>query len=129
VLDGELVAIEDSRPSFPRLANRVLHGPDGIAVTCVIFDVLVVDGDSTMTLPYAEERRAILERLGLEGPGGCTPAAFDDGERLFAAVLQQGLEGIVAKPLASTYRPGERDWLKVKNRGYWRLGQEARTSA
>jgi ATP-dependent DNA ligase len=49
---------------------------------------------------------------------------FDDGPALFAAVVEQGLEGIVAKPRASTYRPGERDWLKVKNRSYWRFGQE-----
>jgi bifunctional non-homologous end joining protein LigD len=123
VVDGELVAMEDGRPSFPRLANRILHGHDGIAITYVIFDVLVVDGASTMTLPYTE-RRAIFDRLRLEGPGWCTPEVFDDGERLFAAVVQQGLEGIVAKPLASTYRPGERDWLKAKNRSYWRFGQE-----
>ena len=49
---------------------------------------------------------------------------FDDGERLFAAVVQQRLEGIVAKRRSSSYRPGERDWLKVKNRQYWRFGQE-----
>ncbi len=30
----------------------------------------------------------------------------------------QGLEGVIAKKLGSTYRPGKRtkDWLKVKNR-------------
>jgi bifunctional non-homologous end joining protein LigD len=124
ILDGELVALgEDGRPSFPRLGNRVLHGRDGIAVTYVIFDVLAYDGETTMALPYSE-RRALLERLELNGGGWCTNAVFDDGERLFAAVVQQSLEGIVAKPLASTYRPGERDWLKVKNRSYWRFGQE-----
>ena len=42
------------------------------------------------------------------------------GERLFAAVVQQRLEGIVAKRLSSSYRPGEREWLKVKNGDYWR---------
>ena len=39
-------------------------------------------------------------------------------------VQDQGLEGIVAKPLASKYQPGERRWSKVKNRDYWRYGQE-----
>jgi ATP-dependent DNA ligase len=39
--------------------------------------------------------------------------------------VRAGLEGVVAKPLASTYRPGERGgWVKVKNRDYWRFGQE-----
>ncbi|MFN2469608.1 MAG: hypothetical protein ABR583_01170 [Gaiellaceae bacterium] len=32
--------------------------------------------------------------------------------------------GIVAKPRSGTYRPGEREWIKVKNRGYWRFSQE-----
>ena len=58
------------------------------------------------------------------GPAWCTAEVFDDGQALFAAVVEQGLEGIVAKPRTSTYRPGEREWLKVKNRRYWRFGQE-----
>jgi bifunctional non-homologous end joining protein LigD len=124
VLDGELVALgDDGRPSFPRLSNRILHGHDGVAVTYIVFDVLACDGESTMALPYSE-RRAILERLGPKGAGWCTPEVFDDGERLFAAVVQQQLEGIVGKRLLRLYRPGEREWLKVKNRDYWRFGQE-----
>ncbi len=54
----------------------------------------------------------------------CTGESFGDGQALFAAVVEQGLEGIVAKRRAGTYRPGEREWLKVKNRSYWRFGQE-----
>jgi bifunctional non-homologous end joining protein LigD len=124
VLDGEVVAIDDDgRPSFPRLANRILHGHGGIGIIYVIFDVLACDGHATITLPY-RERRAILERLALAAAEWCTTDVYEDGERLFAAVVEQGLEGIVAKPLAGAYRPGERDWLKVKNRRYWRFGQE-----
>jgi ATP-dependent DNA ligase len=43
----------------------------------------------------------------------------DDGRALFAAVCKLGLEGVVAKNHASTYRPGERGWEKVKNPDYW----------
>jgi ATP-dependent DNA ligase len=39
-------------------------------------------------------------------------------------VMERGLEGLVAKRLSRPYRPGERDWIKVKNRGYWRYGLE-----
>ena len=52
-------------------------------------------------------------------PPGWTPQAFDDGEALYAAVCENQLEGIVAKPLRSTYRPGKRGWIKIKNRAYW----------
>jgi hypothetical protein len=30
----------------------------------------------------------------------------------------------VAKRLTDPYRPGERGWLKAKNRSYWRFQQE-----
>ncbi len=46
--------------------------------------------------------------------------AFEDGERLFRSVQEIGLEGVVAKKLSQRYRPGERGWIKVKNREYWR---------
>ena len=105
------------------LSARVLHGHGEIAVAYVIFDVLAHDGGSTMDLPY-EERRRILEALDLNGPAWCTAETFDDGPALFAAVAEQGLEGIVAKRSSGAYGPGERDWLKIKNRRYWRFGQE-----
>jgi len=34
------------------------------------------------------------------------------------------LERLVAKPLGSLYKPGERDWLKVKNKAYWKYAIE-----
>jgi ATP-dependent DNA ligase len=48
------------------------------------------------------------------------PEAFHDGEALFASVQDQGLEGVVAKKLSDPYKPGERLWIKTKNRDYWR---------
>jgi ATP-dependent DNA ligase len=43
---------------------------------------------------------------------------------LFAAICNQGLEGVVAKRRGQRYRPGERAWVKTKNKEYWRYGQE-----
>jgi len=86
-------------------------------VTYVIFDLLHLDGRTLVELPY-EERRAELEALGLDGDSWQTPSYHrGDGGALLAASRAQGLEGIVAKRLASPYRPGRRgrDWLKVKN--------------
>ncbi len=41
-----------------------------------------------------------------------------NGEALLEATRERGLEGVMAKRLGSTYRPGTRskDWRKVKNR-------------
>jgi bifunctional non-homologous end joining protein LigD len=123
IVDGELIAYgADGRPDFPRLSERMLHGGDGIPVRLVVFDVLAVAGVSTLAQPYSE-RRAILEELEL-GPHAEAVATFDDGQALFAAVQAMDLEGIVAKRLSGTYRPGERVWVKTKNRGYWRYPLE-----
>ena len=115
-LDGELVALDDTgRPDFHRLSSRMLHGRTGIALTLFVFDVLAVEGLATTMLPYAE-RRALLEELELENQRVKLVATFEDGEALFAAVCERGLEGVVAKRLRDPYRPGERQWVKTKNR-------------
>ncbi|MFN8150145.1 MAG: non-homologous end-joining DNA ligase [Solirubrobacterales bacterium] len=126
VLDGEVVAFDDAgRPSFQRLqrrmhvreADQVRRLRDEVPVTYVAFDLLVVDGEPLLGLPYAE-RRARLEALGLEGDHWRTPAYHrGDGASLLELTSAQGLEGIVGKRLDSLYRPGKRgrDWIKVKN--------------
>lgn len=126
VLDGELVAYdEEGRPSFQRLQRRI-HVADAsevrrrraaAPVTYVIFDLLYLDGELLLELPYAE-RRERLEALGLDGESWQTPSFHTgDGAALLALTRERGLEGIVAKRLDSPYRPGRRsaEWLKVKN--------------
>ena len=49
---------------------------------------------------------------------------FDDGHALFEAVVEYGLEGIVAKRRNGTYGPGFRGWTKIKNTAYWRRDME-----
>jgi bifunctional non-homologous end joining protein LigD len=126
VLDGEIVSFdEQGRPSFERLQRRMhVASPSAIRrlaqeepVSYVIFDLLYLDGRSTLELPY-RERRALLEGLELRGPAWQTPAYHaGEGRELLAAAAEQRLEGVVAKRLDSPYRPGRRtdEWLKVKN--------------
>ena len=126
VLDGEIVALDArGRPSFERLqprmhvtsATQARRLASSTPVTFLAFDVLHLDGRSTLGLPYAERRR-LLESLQLEGPSWRTPPAwFGDGAMVLEAAREQGLEGVVAKRRQSPYRPGRRaeDWLKVKH--------------
>jgi bifunctional non-homologous end joining protein LigD len=145
ILDGEIVAFgEDGRPSFERLQRRMhlrggdagqpddqgrtVRGDSGVSallfaetpVVYAIFDVLELDGESLMEFAY-EQRRKHLEDLGLDAPAWRVPANHtgpDAGERLLAATRDGGLEGIVAKRLASRYEPGARNgnWVKLKHR-------------
>ena len=123
VLDGELVALDEhGRPDFGLLQHRMgVTRPtaallERVPVQYVVFDVLGRGDVSLIGLPYTE-RRAILADLGLERPGLRVPANFTGtaGELVLAAADQQGLEGVVAKRMTSTYQPGRRSraWIKT----------------
>lgn len=125
VLDGELVAFDDGRPSFQRLQPRIHVTSEAeirrrrrdTPVTYVIFDLLYLDGRSLLAETYADRRRE-LSGLSLGGASWQVPAFHPgEGADLLQATREQGLEGVIAKRLASPYRPGKRtgDWLKVKN--------------
>jgi len=126
VLDGELVTFDErGAPDFGRLQQR-MHVADvavarrlakSVPVVYLVFDVLHLDGRPTVDLPY-DERRALLDGLGLAGRSWQTPPSFDGpGADVLAASRENGLEGVVAKRLASVYVPGRRspDWRKVKH--------------
>jgi bifunctional non-homologous end joining protein LigD len=129
VLDGEVVAMDArGRPDFGLLQGRMHRtGPEvarmaaAAPVTYLVFDLLAWDGESLLGLPYTE-RRARLDALGLGSDRWVTTPWFPGtapgvGEQVQAASLENGLEGVVAKRLDSTYRPGGRgpDWRKIKN--------------
>jgi len=124
VLDGELVAFNDQgAPHWPLVCERVLHGNRSIPVTFVAFDVLRVDGHDVKCNAWSE-RRALLEDLGIERSSVRLTEVFDDGSVLFEAVVEHGLEGVVAKKRNGIYRPGYRGWTKIKNPSYWRRESE-----
>ena len=123
-LDGELVAFDDAgHPDFHRLCQRMLQRRDGIAVTYVVFDVLAFDGEPTTSEPY-RERRKLLQALKLEAPHAAVVPTFTDGEGLFREMCGRGLEGVVAKRERDAYRPGQRLWVKTKNRSTARFAEE-----
>jgi bifunctional non-homologous end joining protein LigD len=123
VLDGEIVALDaDGRPSFAQLQRRmhVVDPPAGllsaVPVRYYVFDVLHLDGESLLHLPY-ERRRELLADLDPAGDVVRTPenVVGADPADMLATAARRGLEGVVAKRLASPYRPGRRspDWIKT----------------
>ena len=123
LLDGEIVAFEEGRPSFGRLQQRMhVRGKAELArlvkdvpVTYVVFDVLRRYGVDLTARPYTE-RRATLERFGAEHPDWTISPSFDDGPATLEVAKAHGLEGVVAKRLGAPYRPGVRsdDWRKLR---------------
>ncbi|NNE12847.1 MAG: hypothetical protein HKN41_11465 [Ilumatobacter sp.] len=113
ILDGEFVVLDDDgRPRFDLVQRHERPG------ALYLFDVLRVDGHDTIDLPY-EDRRRLLEQLVEPGDHWLVPKhRVGGGAELVAATEAQGLEGVMAKRLGSTYQPGKRspNWRKIKHR-------------
>jgi bifunctional non-homologous end joining protein LigD len=113
VLDGEVCALDDEgRASFSVMQQG--KGP----LVLYLFDVLEIDGEPVVDLPLRERRERLEEAVDFKEAIRLSQA-FDDGEALFEAAKEQGLEGIVSKKVGSRYQPGKRtrEWLKVKATG------------
>jgi len=117
ILDGEMVVLDtDGRPSFDLVQQRT--APATHPAVFQVLDVLQIGDNDATGLPY-RDRRALLEQLVEPGLHWQVPSFHvGGGEELLAATAEQGLEGVIAKRLDSTYRPGTRskDWLKLKHR-------------
>lgn len=145
VLDGEVVTFDaKGRSSFQRLQRRmhVARPAARLVAECpvvfVAFDVLWLDGASLVEHSQ-EERRAVLEDLGLAGASWQTAPVLDASPtELLDACAALGLEGFMAKRRDARYQPGRRSaaWWKVKcvrRRefvvGGWSAGQGGRASS
>ena len=123
LVDGEIVAFVEDRPSFGQLQLRMhvrsaKQAADLVAeapVSFIAFDLLRLFGVDLTARPLSE-RRATLERLAADHPQWTVSPSFDDGSATEAASRAHGLEGVVAKRLSSRYRFAHRtnDWIKVK---------------
>jgi DNA ligase D-like protein (predicted ligase) len=122
LLDGKIVALDScGRPSFAQLQRRmnvarptstVLHRSP---VTYYVFDLLSLDGRSTVELPY-QRRRELLEELEFaDGPVVLPPCFLDtEGRAVLDTAAQHGLHGVIAKRVDSTYQPGRsRSWVQT----------------
>ncbi len=149
VLDGEIVVLADGKPSFAKLQQRDNQAnplriemlAKSLPATYVAFDLLYLDGRSVMAEPLQQRRERLV---GLVKRHALSHLLVPDylvgpGRRYFAAIEEQGLEGMMAKRLDSPYQPGVRshDWLKIKVAksglfhviGYVKRGDAAAVSA
>jgi len=124
ILDGEMTVFSKGVPSFASLAVRDQQ-VDGIRIeylskalpaVYIVFDILYKGQESLMNLPLIE-RKSILQQE-LRESDFITVIGYleENGESYFKAVLEKGLEGVMAKRMSSTYQPGVRshDWIKIK---------------
>jgi len=113
IIDAEVVCLSDKGvANFDILHSRTA---DEKAVA-LAFDLLL-SGDDIRRQPLIERKNALRWVLRKAREGIQYVEATDgDGEKMFAAVCELGLEGIVSKRLNSVYRSGpSKTWLKTKN--------------
>ncbi len=126
VLDGELVALDEKGlPDFGLLqrtattSNRAAMVGKGTSATIVYypFDLLYLNGVNLENAPL-HKRKSLLEEVLVPGKN-IRHVEFTEGDGLsfFRAVVNLGLEGMVAKRQDGRYEAGNRSssWLKIKN--------------
>ena len=125
VVDGEIVTMKQGKVDFHALQERghLISSRDierlqrQSPATFVVFDILEKDEQPLIDLPLLE-RKTILKQSVKEGNHVILNDYVEErGEQFYQAILQQDLEGMVAKRKNSCYEQGLRtgSWLKVKN--------------
>jgi bifunctional non-homologous end joining protein LigD len=124
VLDGEVVVTDpDGKPVFNLLqqrsqlarASEIQRAAAALPATYFVFDVLSIDGYDLRGLPLVERKAYARRIVPAVGPMRWADHVDELGEAFLAAVVERGLEGVVAKRKASPYRSTRsRDWLKLK---------------
>ena len=125
VVDGEVVIAGDHGLDFDALLQRIHPAQSRVRklaaetpASFVAFDLLALD-DTDLRGEPLRHRRAQLERslAGVRPPVHVTPATEDRALAVdwFDRFEGAGLDGVVAKPVELTYRPGERAMVKVKH--------------
>ncbi len=126
VVDGEIVSWKDGRLDFDVLLQRIStrgakarHLARSAPASLVLFDLLEVADRDIRHHPF-DVRRTLLEELaqGWSPPLSLSPITrdVDEAQGWMEDLAVAGIEGVVVKGGAQPYRPGERDWLKVKRR-------------
>src|SRR5205814_2448019 len=125
LIDAEIVVLDDQgRPSFQRLQKRaLLTAPRELELaarelpaTLFCFDLLAFDDCDLRPLPLVVRKRLLRLLLPDAGPLRYVDHFVGRGEELFRGVRELGLEGMMAKRAASSYRAGRcADWIKVRS--------------
>ncbi len=126
ILDGEMAVFSKGMPDFSSLAvreqqiqnTRIDYLSKAMPASYIVFDILYKGQESLMDRPLLDRKSILKAELQENGIVTIIDYLQEDGNSYFKAALKKGLEGIMAKRLASPYRPGVRsqDWIKIKKR-------------
>ena len=127
VVDGEIIVVSASgdRLDFEALQQRIHPAVSRVRrlsvetpARFVAFDLLALDDDDLTGRPFAERRARLEQALAdAQAPIHLTRVTADvaTATEWFTRFEGAGLDGVVAKPLATGYLPDKRVMFKIKH--------------
>jgi len=125
IVEGEVIAVDDRGHPIPfqhlmrrfKRVHEVRDMAEKIPVRLYLFDILFLDGESLIALPYVQRRKVLAENAGEIAL--TTQIVADEearAEAFLSEAMDAGHEGLMAKKLDSPYTPGTRGkrWFKIK---------------
>jgi len=113
ILDGEIVRPgEDGRPLFYELVRSRACGPFAFYT----FDLVWLDGGDLRERALVERKAALRKLVPLSPQAVRYVEHVASGTKLFRAICELDMEGIVAKQANAQYTPEATTWAKIKNR-------------
>ena len=125
ILEGEVIAVNgEGHPiPFQHLMRRFkrVHAVEDVAeavpVRLYLFDILYLNGESLISLPYLQRRKILAENVGeIPLTKHIIVDNVQEAEKFLQEAINNGHEGLMAKRIDSEYAPGIRGkrWLKIK---------------
>jgi ATP-dependent DNA ligase len=111
VLDGEIAVFNDGKPDFAALAERehqtrklkIEYISKTTPASYVVFDILFAKGKNVMSLPLKERKEILKKELREDDIITLADYFPEKGEDYYQAALKLGIEGVMAKRLASIW--------------------------
>jgi DNA ligase-1 len=125
IVEGEVIALDSAGYpiAFQHLMRRfkrtrgVANMTRRIPLTLYLFDVLYLNGESLIALPYLQRRQILAQNAGeISLTKQIITNQQDEAEGFLKKAIAAGHEGLMAKKIDSPYTPGSRGkkWLKIK---------------
>jgi ATP-dependent DNA ligase len=126
ILDGVVVVCDATgKPDFGALDRRMrLHSAEGMEKAAsrqpaayIAFDILYHEGRAVTSLTLLKRRRLLKQAVAAGGRIALSDAVPAEGEALFDAAREMGIDAVIAKRKDSPYLPGGRvpSWLLVQD--------------
>ncbi len=128
IFEGEAILYdevsEQFRPFQETIQRKRKHGVEEMSAEMPLhvftFDLLYLDGEDYLGVPYKDRRKKLEDIIGGKGTlrlsGRIITSNPKEFEKYFETEISDGLEGVIAKDLSAKYIAGARkfSWIKMK---------------